>query len=373
MQSLMDGDIAEYSQKPSTKNNTNSHRVPVALMSLFFVIVILLLESQRQNTKNLHKELQVLEQDILALRGMLNQSAAPKTTFMDSQSQEGGGGVAAGAGAGADALPPPVPGAVPSEGSAYMPRYPAPPPAIPAPVPVTHAPSQPQTPTPSFAPISPPVLEEISANKLLELDFAPTKAYHIFQFSHSGVASTMTVNLLTGLFDGRYPPTGYLEVKGQWRYFKGPFNRTLVIKTHFRDVDELTRRYGNQTDRLFFIGNNRREANKILPDKYCSSQDPKYSNVMCLEYEDLQYNNVDELWTVVRHVKSRILESFPFFQSYRLKEEEAVQRLLDMAEFIRTGNGNGKERFGIGGGSFMSHTLEAPNNTSSDNNTSGGN
>jgi hypothetical protein len=45
------------------------------------------------------------------------------------------------------------------------------------------------------------------------LEIAPSRRYHVFQISGTGVASTMTANLLTGLFEGKDQGMAYLQCK----------------------------------------------------------------------------------------------------------------------------------------------------------------
>jgi hypothetical protein len=45
------------------------------------------------------------------------------------------------------------------------------------------------------------------------LEIAPSRRYHVFQFSGAEVASTMTANLLTGLFEGKDQGMAYLQCK----------------------------------------------------------------------------------------------------------------------------------------------------------------
>jgi len=206
---------------------------------------------------------------------------------------------------------------------------------------------------------------------LTDLEVAPSRTYHIFQFSTSGVASTLTVNLLTGLFEGAEQGVSYLECKGDRRpcnwqqglnYRKKGFppssmiNRTIVTKTHATDVEELQEMFTDDFDQIFFVGNERKDQNKFLPQEYCSNQ--TFPNVLCLEYNDLQYEDKKGLKRVVEYVSRRIQTDFPYFAGVSLKEGEAVQRLLDMAEAYKEGSKGLKiSRYGLGGGNAINHTL----------------
>jgi hypothetical protein len=232
------------------------------------------------------------------------------------------------------------------------------------------------TSTPKALQINDENIQNIDSGPIKELAVAPSRKYHIFQFSGTGVASTMTVNLLLGLFEGREQGMAYLECKHHdfelCRFFQRYNNinavenrsdlliNSIVTKTHVVDVDSLQSFVDPVFEKVFFIGNERKDQNKLLPEAYCANT--TYPNVMCLEYNDLQYNDETGLRRVVRHVKSRIQEELPYFAEVELKEEEAVQRLLDMAaayaEFGRTNKkSRDQNRYGIGGGNASNHTL----------------
>jgi hypothetical protein len=211
---------------------------------------------------------------------------------------------------------------------------------------------------------------------LTVLEVAPSHRYHVFQFSGTGVASTLSVNLLTGLFEGKEQGMAYWECKygdkGKkekdrctwWQRFNGIrnlkspdlMNTTIVTKTHVQDADQLMEWFKDDFDHLFLVGNERKDHNKVLPKQYCAND--TYPNVLCLEYNDLQYNDEEGLRKVVRYVKDRIYQSFPYFANVQLKEEETVQRLLDMAESYKGTPGYDDNRYGIGGGHSKSHTLQ---------------
>lgn len=190
----------------------------------------------------------------------------------------------------------------------------------------------------------------------------------------------MTVNLLMGLFEGREQAMAYWQCKleamqhlelceffKRYNHISGNQNRsdlvlnTIVTKTHLVDVDRLQEWFESDFHNIFFIDNERKDQNKTLPEAYCSTN--TYANVLCLEYNDPQYTDEASLRRVVRYVKNEIRTAFPYFANAEMKEEEAVQRLLDMAkayaEFGQTNKkGRHQNRYGIGGGSASHHTLD---------------
>ncbi|KAL3915045.1 MAG: hypothetical protein SGARI_008278 [Bacillariaceae sp.] len=115
-------------------------------------------------------------------------------------------------------------------------------------------------------------------------------------------------------------------------------------------------------DNIFYIGNERRAQDKLLAPEYCASD--TYPNVLCLEYDDLMYDDEEELREVVRYVKNKIRDSFPYFSQVELLEEEAVQRLIAMSESYAEYNERGgkathnQNRYGIGGGGASNHILQ---------------
>jgi hypothetical protein len=144
-------------------------------------------------------------------------------------------------------------------------------------------------------------------------------------------------------------------------------NTTIVTKTHVEDADLLYSWFHKDFDNLFFVGNERMERGKYLPTKYCAND--TYPNILCLEYEDLQYTDQEGLRRVVKYVKERIYSSFPYFANVQLKEEAAVQRLMDMALSYQGAPEYNPNRYGIGGGNAKSHTLEPSNVTEGANST----
>jgi hypothetical protein len=203
------------------------------------------------------------------------------------------------------------------------------------------------------------------------LEIAPSRRYHVFQISGTGVASTMTVNLLTGLFEGKDQGMAYLECKRvqkkencNWlqgyssingRKHLHHLNMTIVTKTHVQNADLLQSWFREDFDNIFFVGNERMDTGKFLPPEYCAND--TYPNILCLEYDDLQYNDIVGLRKVVKYVKDRIYSSFPYFANVQLKEEEAVQRLLEMTESYKGTPGYNIKRYGVGGGKARNHTL----------------
>ncbi|KAG7350935.1 hypothetical protein IV203_010295 [Nitzschia inconspicua] len=255
-------------------------------------------------------------------------------------------------------------------GSTLMTPKPSTPTAV-----VQKNPDQQVTP-PTFYASNAPLSEHGPNDPLTALEVSPSHRYHVFQFSGTGVASTLTVNLVTGLFEGKDVGMAYWECKFRSKQQKSKdsctwwqrlnkikslpsphlMNTTIVTKTHVEDADLLLSWFQDDFDHIFFVGNERKDQNKFLPHQYCAND--TYPNVLCLEYNDLQYNDEAGLRKVVKYVKERIYESFPYFANVKLKEEEAVQRLLGMAESYKGTPGYDSNRYGIGGGNAKSHTLE---------------
>ncbi len=139
--------------------------------------------------------------------------------------------------------------------------------------------------------------------------------------------------------------------------------RTMVTKTHITNVEQLQAMFGSYFDHIFLVGNERKDQNKFLPQDYCANgtnhnHNKTFPNVLCLEYNDLQYHDETTLRQVVKYVKDQIRTSFSYyFGKVPLHEEEAVQRLLDMAESYKGTPGYNPNRYGIGGGNAKNHTL----------------
>lgn len=210
---------------------------------------------------------------------------------------------------------------------------------------------------------------------IVQLAYRPTTEYKIILVAPPDTGSTITHNILTGLFEGRFAPSGYLHCKGGscpdkqeifWKKHTPIYmNQTIVTKTHSVDVDSLTLQFGDEFDRLFFIAKERKEKGMIVPACHDSGggnhtvSSPSWTSnpILCLQYDDLLYDDEAGIRRAVRHVQERIRGAFPYFAHAELKEEETVHRMMDIAR-SNAGDPSIDPAVSLnGGGAFKEHTL----------------
>ncbi len=139
----------------------------------------------------------------------------------------------------------------------------------------------------------------------------PEKKYHVYQISVADSGSTVLNNLLVGLID---PDAAFK-------------NSSVITKTHDTNLLELYKKERPKFDEVFFVVSNE----GINPQTRIDKEICTYDNVLCIEYEELMYNNIEELHDMVNNMANKFQSRFEYFFGPGLLDEshrrEAVKRL----------------------------------------------
>lgn len=80
----------------------------------------------------------------------------------------------------------------------------------------------------------------------------------------------------------------------------------MVTKTHVLDLVEIYKKYKPEFDEIFFVVSNRGSSTETRIDSsYC-----QYDNVLCIEYEDLQFESKEEIEKVVHDLTNKFQLKF---------------------------------------------------------------
>jgi hypothetical protein len=144
----------------------------------------------------------------------------------------------------------------------------------------------------------------------------------IIQSSFPRSASTLLVNALYGLV-----PALRLK-KVQWHDFQrdSNFNSNsdiLIIKTHDRNIDELTQRLQNKYN-LFFICSERTATGSSFPDRYRT-----YDNVAIFDYADLNETAGRSLPVIAATIYNKVRALIP---GIPLSKMGCLARIMAMNE-----------------------------------------
>mmetsp|Transcript_33204 Transcript_33204/g.76635 ORF Transcript_33204/g.76635 Transcript_33204/m.76635 type:complete len:187 (-) Transcript_33204:16-576(-) len=138
-----------------------------------------------------------------------------------------------------------------------------------------------------------------------------------------------------GLFDAKPTESDYsflVNRKENWEIFKGSEKMSVsefehlnipVIKTHEKEIDILSSifepAYGKN---IFFL-----RSDRCHHDPHCELE-----SLLCIKYEEMIYQNLDEKKKVIDRIVSIISEGFPYFKlkGIKMDAEAALNRLNDM-------------------------------------------
>lgn len=154
-------------------------------------------------------------------------------------------------------------------------------------------------------------LDLINQSPLSSAHPLPGKSYHVYQVSLADGGSTVLNNLLVGLID---PDAAFK-------------NSSVITKTHETNLLELYKNERPKFDEIFFVVLNRgTDPQTRIDNEICT-----YDNVLCIEYEELLYNNIEELHAMVYNIANKFQSRFEYFFGPGLLDEstrkEAVKRL----------------------------------------------
>lgn len=139
----------------------------------------------------------------------------------------------------------------------------------------------------------------------------PGKNFHVYHLSLAESGSTVLHNLLVGLID---PDAAYK-------------NSSVITKTHDTNLLELYKNERPRFDEVFFVVSNKgTDPQTRIDNDACT-----YDNVLCIEYEELLYNNMEELNAMVNNMANKFQSKFEYFFGPGLLDEskrrEAAKRL----------------------------------------------
>lgn len=80
----------------------------------------------------------------------------------------------------------------------------------------------------------------------------------------------------------------------------------MVTKTHSLDLVEIYKKYKPEFDEIFFVVSNRGTSTETRIDSfYC-----QYDNVLCFEYEELQFKTNEEVEKIVNELTNKLRVKF---------------------------------------------------------------
>ena len=168
---------------------------------------------------------------------------------------------------------------------------------------------------------------------------ARVKTFHIIQASPPHASSTTVINWLMGLFHPNQDIAFLFNWPEQPVKQSGEdveLGSTLVTKTSNLNILELYKAIRPNFDEVFFVISNRGGDPRTRVDAAMCG----YKNVLCLEYDELQFANNSELPELVSKLTDKLAKRFEFFfgsepeWSAQGHQSAAVKRLEDMMTII---------------------------------------
>lgn len=199
------------------------------------------------------------------------------------------------------------------------------------------------------------------ANNVGPAGTIPHRSFHIFQASQpKQTGSVIAVNWLMGLFEPEQD-IAFMENKPDLPVLQNgrqiALEDTIVTKTHNIELTTLYNRFRPAFEEIFFVVTMRsNDENASIHPELC-----KYKNVLCIEYSELRYDNLEGLKKVVANLSQRLRSRFAyFFGDDGLQwltdgmEASAVRRLEQMEQAKRDMETEPFEavhfKFGVNGG-----------------------
>lgn len=146
--------------------------------------------------------------------------------------------------------------------------------------------------------------------------------YKIIQCSGHGTASTLLVNILTGLF--------YDKREINWISVSKPYDILLtnfITKTHKTDINSWLKNQ-KDSDNIFFIMSERKGR---VPDS-----DRNKNNVIVFNYDELLETDENTLENLVTNVYKKLTDFLPKELVDIMNLERSIQRIKDMNCFYET-------------------------------------
>jgi hypothetical protein len=163
------------------------------------------------------------------------------------------------------------------------------------------------------------------------------KSFHIFQASPPSTGAIFLTNWLVGVFEPN-ADIAYMEVPEQPVIQNGHainIASSIVTKTNYLDLLHLYKKYRPLFDEVLFVVSISSVIDSVGPDLHDLCE---YKNVLCIDSEELVYNNRDELIGVIRNLTNKFRNRFRYFFGQGSewlsfdKEENSLLRLEAMSK-----------------------------------------
>jgi len=147
------------------------------------------------------------------------------------------------------------------------------------------------------------------------------KPIRIIQCSHPGSGSTVLVNILTAFFQP-HEPVSWL---GKPENIKNHLNNNIVLKTHYKNLDEWIDLFSKDYQ-LFFIISDRKDYDW---NKYYD-----YPNVLFIDYSDILETETNTLLDISTNIynkcESFLPKQFMIYNRKNISIQNSVNRITNM-------------------------------------------
>lgn len=164
------------------------------------------------------------------------------------------------------------------------------------------------------------------------------RTFHVFEVTPPGVESHIVPNFLMGLFEPDALSTRLITEPELAIYQNGaqvPLETTIVTQTTHLDLLALYKIFKPGFDEVFFVlSKTGTQHDSQINEEVC-----EFNNVLCLEPEDQQFSNEDELDQVIRQLIVKFHARFSFYfgplsNVLSLSGENIKERLIEMNEAL---------------------------------------
>ena len=160
------------------------------------------------------------------------------------------------------------------------------------------------------------------------------RTFHVFEVTPPGVESHVVPNFLMGLFEPEALSTRLVTEPELAIYQNGaqvPLETTIVTQTTHLDLLALYKIFKPGFDEVFFVlSKTGTQYDSQIDEEVC-----EFNNVLCLEPEDQQFSNEDELDQGIRDLIVKFHSRFSFYfgplsNVLSLSGENIKERLIEM-------------------------------------------
>ena len=196
------------------------------------------------------------------------------------------------------------------------------------------------------------------------------RTFHIFEVTPPGVESHVVPNFLMGLFEPEALSTRLVTEPELSIYQDGaqvPLETTIVTQTTHMDLLALYKIFKPGFDEVFFV----LSKTGTQYDSQINEEACEFNNVLCLEPQDQQFTNEDELDQVIRQLIVKFHQRFSFYfgplsNVLSLSGENVKERLVEMNEALSNAAADQSyvnAKFGLGTSTPNSGSATQPQGT----------